>query len=459
MMIKCYQHWHNEIPEYRYTGRNGSFHMDLPGTLLTGNTHSTLLSSVFAVSRNCSFKNIIEMKPSMMLNGQVRIAVIGAGWWTQGWHLPHLSRNPISMIAAIVDASDHPKSNLNPNLISLQELATNYNAPIYSSIEELLQDEHVSPSLDGVLVATPHATHFAIGKLLMEEATRRHNAGEKALHIMMEKPMTTDFHEAQKLHSLVEEYRDLGGKGSFMINHSANYRLQTRKAKELVMADAIGDIRHITAFFASPLMWIFDDPDNKGWNEPQGNMQGNGFAWGQSCHLLGWIFQVCPNLVPEAVFCAMNNSEKTGADIAHAATIICKGNAIMSVSGTTLLPGNAHSNPPVGKKIFIHIYGTKGALLYDGNDLDCMSGKLELRQDAVNDGHPKFPCGEEVGFDFENIAQNGNGPESIQAFLDACSGKNDYYIGADSMLGLRTVQTMEAMYRSNASKELEQVLS
>ena len=88
-----------------------------------------------------------------------------------------------------------------------------------------------------------------------------------------------------------------------------------------------------------------------------------------------------------------------------------------------------------------------------------MSGKLELRQDAVNDGHPKFPCGEEVGFDFENIAQNGNGPESIQAFLDACSGKNDYYIGADSMLGLRTVQTMEAMYRSNASKELEQVLS
>ena len=127
-----------------------------------------------------------------------------------------------------------------------------------------------------------------------------------------------------------------------MINHSANYRLQTRKAKELVMADAIGDIRHITAFFASPLMWIFDDPDNKGWNEPQGNMQGNGFAWGQSCHLLGWIFQVCPNLVPEAVFCAMNNSEKTGADIAHAATIICKGNAIMSVSGTTLLPGNAH---------------------------------------------------------------------------------------------------------------------
>ena len=37
----------------------------------------------------------------------------------------------------------------------------------------------------------------------------------------------------------------------------------------------------VSAFFASPLSWIFDDPANTGWNEPDdsGEMLGNGFAW------------------------------------------------------------------------------------------------------------------------------------------------------------------------------------
>jgi hypothetical protein len=31
-----------------------------------------------------------------------RIAVIGAAWWSQGWHLPQLLRNPDAEIAAIM---------------------------------------------------------------------------------------------------------------------------------------------------------------------------------------------------------------------------------------------------------------------------------------------------------------------------------------------------------------------
>ena len=31
-----------------------------------------------------------------------RIAVSGAGWWGQNWHLPHLSRHTDAAIAAIV---------------------------------------------------------------------------------------------------------------------------------------------------------------------------------------------------------------------------------------------------------------------------------------------------------------------------------------------------------------------
>lgn len=34
--------------------------------------------------------------------GPARIAVIGAAWWSQGWHLPQLQRNPDAIIAGIM---------------------------------------------------------------------------------------------------------------------------------------------------------------------------------------------------------------------------------------------------------------------------------------------------------------------------------------------------------------------
>jgi predicted dehydrogenase len=386
----------------------------------------------------------------------VKIAVVGAGWWSQGWHLPQLSRNQWVEIAAVVDKSDHPKSNLNPNLESLAYLGEQYNARVFHSVEELLQDE-VGASLDGIILATPHATHYSVGKVFIDEAKRRRDEGGKPLHVLIEKPMTTDVHEAKKLFDLVNHYKGAGGTGAFLINHSANYRIQTQKARELVEGGELGDIVHISAFFASPLIWIFDDKANKGWNEPTGAMQGNGFAWGQSSHLLGWIFHVCPHLVPLRVFCSMNHSQNTGADVSHAAAIECrdgkKQSVVMSISGTTLLPGNAHSEPPIGKQVRIMIYGTRGALIYCGDDRDRRSGNLEFRSNAA-DGHVQLPCGE--GFDFENIDDAGTGPESLQSFIAACQGK-EFYSGADVLLGLRTVQTLEAFYRSNASKKQENV--
>ena len=39
-----------------------------------------------------------------------RIAVSGAGWWGQGWHLPHLHRRSDAKIAAIVETNPRPTS-------------------------------------------------------------------------------------------------------------------------------------------------------------------------------------------------------------------------------------------------------------------------------------------------------------------------------------------------------------
>ncbi len=59
----------------------------------------------------------------------VRLAVAGAGWWSQGWHLPHLSRHEKAEIAAIVEPSSNIRSSLNPNMEQLDALGQRYGAP------------------------------------------------------------------------------------------------------------------------------------------------------------------------------------------------------------------------------------------------------------------------------------------------------------------------------------------
>lgn len=259
------------------------------------------------------------------------------------------------------------------------------------------------------------------------------------------------------------DYKEQGGKGCFIINHSANFRSEAIKARELVESGAIGEVQHISAFFASPLFDLFDNPENTGWTQPSGDMRGNGFGWGQQAHLLGWIFHVCPDLTPAQVYCQMVHSKNSGADIAHSATVTCSSsrngqsddnnNVVMSISGTAMLPGGAHKEEPTGKLVRIMMFGSKGAIIYSGDDRDPSSGQLELRLHETN-GDIETPAGDE--FHFENIEKEGVGPESLQNFIQACKGE-DFYQGADSLLGLRTIQVLDAMYRSNDTKQPEEV--
>jgi len=219
----------------------------------------------FIIVMSCS--NISSSSPA-------KIAVLGAGWWSQGWHIPHLHRNPNADLVAIVDPTPHPRSNLNPDLEPLSVLASKYETRIFASVEELLQDNDIGPTLQGVIVCTPHSTHSNVGQQILEENRRRLAAGKTPIHILMEKPFTTRIDHAQDLHDAVSQdvFRDV----YFAINHTGNYRAQTKTARGLVQSGAIGNLRFVNVFFASPLSSIFEDPANRGWNEPSEGMLGNG---------------------------------------------------------------------------------------------------------------------------------------------------------------------------------------
>jgi hypothetical protein len=155
------------------------------------------------------------------LQSVARIAVIGCGWWSQGWHLPHLAANsPSVQIAAIVDPTPNPVSTLvSSPLLSLEELSKKYNCPYFHTVADLLSDPEVGPTLDGAIVATSHASHYTVGMALLREGIHRRRMAEgiekeeegvhkrqrhaqvlhRNMNILMEKPMTTSVDEAKKL--------------------------------------------------------------------------------------------------------------------------------------------------------------------------------------------------------------------------------------------------------------------
>lgn len=366
--------------------------------------------------------------------GFINIALIGCGWWSQGWHLPHLSNNIDDgkkiRITVLLDTSDAPRSTLNPSLETLEELRERYNDKciVLDCVEKLLDEENndgIIHDIDGVIVCTPHSTHAQIAHQLLSYIKNKNPKRKRKLHIFMEKPMTTDVKQAISLHNEVLDSSSL--LGSFILNHSANYRIQTRKAREIIASSIIGKIKYINASFNVPLKWLFDDPKNKGWVYPQegSEMKGNGYAWGQSTHIFAWIYHVIDSqgIAPKNVYCKMNYSDVTGADVCNSATVTLSddsnkgnsdnGNILLNFSGTTLLPGNAHSSVRVGKQVSISIFGTEGSLLYSGDDILPHSGKLEISLNK-NDGKiQNVFSDEEIGFDFENLDENGTGKSLV----------------------------------------------
>jgi len=356
-----------------------------------------------------------------------RIAVVGCGWWAQGWHLPHLHRHPDAEVVALVEPSATIRSTLNPDVEQLEQLATRYSARPFASLDALLA---AGLKVDGVVIAASHNAHYELGR----------KALAAGWHVFMEKPMTCSAAEAA---GLLQQVEATDGKQCFMVNNTANWRENTASAKAWVAAGRIGKVRHVSCAMGSPLTWLFEDAANVGWVRPSGPMLGNGMAWGQLSHSLAWVYYVT-GLVPQSVYADMSHSEATGADLYDAAIVRCTNGALISVQGVATISGDKPTSEtdarPTGKYIENRIFGTEGSIEYNGIDCEPESGALRLRRHDYN--------GEvNTGFAFEDGDQGGIGPASLQAFVRRCRGDATRN-GCDALIGYRTAATIDAMYRS-----------
>ena len=105
----------------------------------------------------------------------IKLAIVGCGAITDQGHLPAALRAPLIEVTALVD-----------NDLARAELLRRK----YACSAEVCDDvARVLPKVDGVLVATPNHAHGDVARLVLENG----------LPVLIEKPMTTSYAEAQAL--------------------------------------------------------------------------------------------------------------------------------------------------------------------------------------------------------------------------------------------------------------------
>jgi len=380
----------------------------------------------------------------------VNVAVVGIGGWTQGWHLPNLTNRTDCKVVALVDPQKKPglkgcmsHTNLLEGLEQVSDKVGK--AKTYQNVEEMLADASL-PKLDGLLCAAPHAAHCAIGKVALE-------AG---LHVLMEKPFTTDVAEARALLDLSRSRPQQ----ALVLNNTANWQPGTRAAVDIVSSGKLGELKHVSCVFAAPLGWLFEGKQHANWTKVEGSMCGNGFGWGQFSHTFAWVYRVT-SLTPSSVYCVSSTSSETGADLYDAVVVTCTNGCTISASGVGTCPD-------IGSKVVAHwLFGTEGMLTYSGlvgsDNVEHEAGGAQSVPIGLAHSRPHLEywlndSAHTVGppVEFEHLDQGGTGPGSMDAWVDACHGK-EYFVGAGALEGLKAVATIDAMYRSALSGKPEAV--
>ena len=143
----------------------------------------------------------------------LNVAVIGYGYWG-----PNLVRNFQELsgarVAVCCDLDVQRLAGVSSKYPSI-ETTTNY--------EDVLKN----PSISGVVIATPVATHYQFARKALE-------AGK---HALVEKPLAASVAEAESLVEIAAKRRL-----NLMVNHTFIYTGAVRKMKEIVEQGDLGDL-------------------------------------------------------------------------------------------------------------------------------------------------------------------------------------------------------------------------
>jgi predicted dehydrogenase len=107
---------------------------------------------------------------------------------------------------------------------------------LYATYEDMFEfEKNREDKIDFVVIATPNNTHFSMARLAME----------CGIHVVCDKPLTTDSHDAQELARLAAE-KDL----LFCVTYAYTGYPIVKHIKELIAGGVLGEIRFINAEYS-----------------------------------------------------------------------------------------------------------------------------------------------------------------------------------------------------------------
>lgn len=351
---------------------------------------------------------------------KLRLGVIGAGSWAVASHLPNFAqrRDEVEFVGVSRKGED-----------LLGKIQREYGFRVAS---EDYRDV-IDAGIDICLVASPTALHHEHAKAALEAGA----------HVLVEKPVTVEPAHAWELAELA------GRKGLHLLcSFGWNYLPMLRAAKKLIDERGIGEVEQVVVHMSSATRELLSNtgaypdaspeaiPEAATWTDPR--LSGGGYGQAQLSHALGFALWLT-GLRGAEVFALMSTILDSPVEHYDACSIRYENGAIGTLAG-----GSAH-------------------LGYDGN-----KHQLELRA-IGSEGH--FVCdlqreliwlyragGEDVKLDVKpgDALYNCDGPP--HALVDLALGK-DVQNCSPGELGARTVEILDAAYRSAASGRIERVKS
>jgi predicted dehydrogenase len=335
---------------------------------------------------------------------QLRIGLIGAGWWSTDYHLPGLLSHPNARAAAICDR----------DLQRLEAAAKAYQiGAVYTDHREMLARE----DLDGVIVVTPHKTHAALARDVLESGR----------HLLLEKPMTLLARDARDLVELARAK----GREIVMGYHTPFYR-HAMRGREVIAGGEFGPVQYVDCSYCSNLTHFLSgsvseetpslerfavNPPSTSYNSVE--EMGGGLGHLNLTHGLGLMFFVT-GLRAKRVQAVMANLGRA-LDMVDAISVEFSNGALGIVGGT----GNAVNT----WRTSLAAYCENGAYLFDS-----WAGFAGLRRrDGTREALDLKPAG-------ETRYLNTHG------FIDCIRGAQAN--PAPGELGWAAVELLDAAYRS-----------
>ena len=362
---------------------------------------------------------------------RLRLGVIGAGAWSVASHLPRLQlhRDLVDFVA--VNRRDPDMAESVRSRFGFASAHTDYRG--------VLDTEP-----DIVVVASPVRWHH-------EQAKAALAAGA---HVLVEKPFTLHPDEARDLVATAE-----ATDRHLIIALGWHYKDIVVRAKRLMDSGGVGEIEHVSIVMSSTTRealvgrqpsFAADQtageivsseqvpeltPRPETLTDPA--ISGGGYAQAQLSHALGlglWL----TGLRGAEVFAMMSSPQETAVEFHDSFSVRFTSGAIGSVSGAS-----SHLAVNAGKHyLVVQIVGSEGQLTVD------LSRELLTRY-RVDQGELTVPLATDAG------AYDCAGPiDALVGLACGDSAENN----SPGELGVRTVEIIEAAYRSARSGHLEAVL-